>query len=66
MTGAPPWAGALLNLEVVSDWNRSWSQLDEVPSFDRQTVLTLTLNWRADRTWQSEAATTPHSPVASR
>ena len=52
---SPPWAGALLNLEVASDWNRSWSHLDpEPPSFDRQTVLTLTLNWRADRVWPVE------------
>ncbi|HKY60352.1 MAG TPA: hypothetical protein VJP59_05015 [Gemmatimonadota bacterium] len=51
---SPPWAGALLNLEVASDWNRSWSHLDEPPSFDRQTVLTLTLNWRADRVWRAE------------
>ncbi|MGH7572117.1 MAG: hypothetical protein ACREMK_09775 [Gemmatimonadota bacterium] len=52
---SPPWAGALLNLEVASDWNRSWSHMDpEPPSFDRQTVLTLSLNFRADRVWRAE------------
>ncbi|MGH7563274.1 MAG: hypothetical protein ACREK5_02490 [Gemmatimonadota bacterium] len=64
---SPPWLGALLNLEVASDWNRSWTHLDEPPSFDRQTVLTLTLNWRADRIWQPSAASvTPHDQVAIR
>ncbi|HKY60997.1 MAG TPA: hypothetical protein VJP59_08295, partial [Gemmatimonadota bacterium] len=59
---SPPWLGALMNLEVASDWNRSWSHLDpEPPDFDRQTVVTLTLNWRADRVWpaQGPAAATP-------
>jgi hypothetical protein len=52
---SPPWLGTLLNLEVASDWNRNWSHFDtEPPAFDRQTVLTLTLNWRADRTWSGE------------
>ncbi len=52
---APPWAGALLNFEVASDWNRSWSHMDpDPPSFDRRTVLTLSLNWRADRMWSAE------------
>lgn len=52
---SPPWLGTLLNLEVPSDWNRNWSHFDtEPPAFDRQTVLTLTLNWRADRTWSGE------------
>jgi hypothetical protein len=49
---SPPWAGAFLNFEVASDWNRSWTDLDpEPPSFDRETVLSLILNWRADRSW---------------
>lgn len=49
---SPPWAGALLNLEAASDWNRSWTDLDPgPPDFQRQTVLTLTLNWRFDRAW---------------
>jgi hypothetical protein len=53
----PPWGGALFNLEVSSDWSRSWSGLDpDPPSFDRKTVLTLTLNWRGDRVWQPFAA----------
>ncbi|MGH7543996.1 MAG: hypothetical protein ACREK7_08640, partial [Gemmatimonadota bacterium] len=52
---SPPWAGTLFNLEVASDWNRSWSHLDpRPPSFDRQTVLTMSLNWRADRVWAAE------------
>ncbi|MCI0544733.1 MAG: hypothetical protein L0Z49_09870, partial [Actinobacteria bacterium] len=52
---SPPWAGALLNLDIASDWNRSWSHMDlEPPSFDRRTVLTLSLNWRADRMWSAE------------
>ncbi|MGH7563598.1 MAG: hypothetical protein ACREK5_04150 [Gemmatimonadota bacterium] len=54
---SPPWAGALLNVEVASDWNRSWSHLDDPPSFERQTVLSLTLNWRFDRAWEPDAPT---------
>ncbi|MGH7564164.1 MAG: hypothetical protein ACREK5_07055 [Gemmatimonadota bacterium] len=60
---SPPWAGALLNFEAASDWNRSWSGLDpEPPSFDRQTVLTLSFNWRFDRAWAGSAASDPNPP----
>lgn len=64
---SPPWLGALLNFEVANDWNRSWSHLDEPPDFDRQTIFTLTLNWRADRTWQPrDNSISYHAPVAFR
>ncbi len=60
---SPPWAGAFLNLEVASDWTRSWTGLDaDVPDFERQTVLTLTLNWRFDRAWAGSAASDPNPP----
>jgi hypothetical protein len=53
----PGWAGSLIALEVSSDWKRSWSALDpERPPFERTTVGTLSLNWRADRNWGSRRA----------
>jgi hypothetical protein len=50
----PAWAGSLFALEVSSDWKRSWSAFDPArPPFERATVATLSLNWRADRMWGS-------------
>lgn len=47
-----PWAAIPLTLDVASDWNRSWSAFDdERPGFNRLTMLTLGVSWRADRAW---------------
>lgn len=63
---SPPWVGAALALEIASDWSRSWSDVEaDPPSFDRQTVLTLTLDWTADRSWGVGRAPSAARPVAS-